>query len=117
VGCLYLPNGNPAPGPKFDYKLHWFERLQHASRLLASGAPIVLAGDYNVMPTEIDYSRPQNRRAVLQALPAASLNRELCQILYFFSTGSALRRPHNHQLRTAIVTASWRGCEGRCKHK
>src|SRR5499433_3712845 len=45
VGCLYLPNGNPAPGPKFDYKLRWFERLsEHAGGLLASGAPVVLAG-------------------------------------------------------------------------
>jgi hypothetical protein len=60
VGCLYLPNGNPAPGPKFDYKLRWFERLQeHASRLLASGAPVVLAGDYNVMPTELDVYAPE----------------------------------------------------------
>jgi len=60
VGCLYLPNGNPAPGPKFDYKLRWFERLQeHAGGLLASGAPIVLAGDYNVMPTELDVYAPE----------------------------------------------------------
>src|SRR3984885_14337122 len=52
VGCLYLPNGNPAPGPKFDYKLRWFERLAlHAADLLAHGPPVVLAGDYNVMPT------------------------------------------------------------------
>jgi exodeoxyribonuclease III len=59
VGCLYLPNGNPAPGPKFDYKLRWFERLtEHAGDLLASGAPVVLAGDYNVMPTEIDVYAP-----------------------------------------------------------
>ena len=51
VGGLYLPNGNPAPRPKFDYKLRWFERLiLHAKALLASGAPVVLAGDYNVMP-------------------------------------------------------------------
>ena len=49
VGCLYLPNGNPAPGPKFDYKLRWFERLsEHAGHLLASGAPTVLAGDYYI---------------------------------------------------------------------
>jgi exodeoxyribonuclease-3 len=55
IGCLYLPNGNPAPGPKFDYKLRWFERLTaHAETLLASGAPVVLAGDFNVMPTEMD---------------------------------------------------------------
>src|SRR4051794_22449046 len=51
IGCLYLPNGNPAPGPKFDYKLRWFERLNaHAAKLLALGNPVVLAGDYNVMP-------------------------------------------------------------------
>jgi exodeoxyribonuclease-3 len=60
VGCLYLPNGNPAPGPKFDYKLLWFERLaRHAKGLLASGVPAVLAGDYNVMPTEIDVYAPE----------------------------------------------------------
>ncbi|AYV47548.1 exodeoxyribonuclease III [Caulobacter flavus] len=55
VGCLYLPNGNPKPGPKFAYKLAWFEALlAHAQDLLASGAPVVLAGDYNVVPTEAD---------------------------------------------------------------
>jgi exodeoxyribonuclease III len=60
VGCLYLPNGNPAPGPKFDYKLRWFERLMaHAAGLLDTGAPIVLAGDYNVMPTDLDVYKPE----------------------------------------------------------
>jgi exodeoxyribonuclease III len=55
VGCLYLPNGNPQPGPKFDYKLAWFKRLSnHARKLLKSRAPMILAGDYNVAPTEID---------------------------------------------------------------
>jgi exodeoxyribonuclease-3 len=55
VGCIYLPNGNPQPGPKFDYKLAWFKRLHaHARKLLREGAPVVLAGDYNVAPTEID---------------------------------------------------------------
>lgn len=55
VASLYLPNGNPWPGPKFDYKLAWFDRLiAHAGALLASGAPIILAGDYNVVPTEAD---------------------------------------------------------------
>jgi exodeoxyribonuclease III len=55
VGCLYLPNGNPAPGPKFDYKLRWFERLtSYAKTLLETGAPAVLAGDFNVMPTDLD---------------------------------------------------------------
>jgi exodeoxyribonuclease-3 len=61
IGCLYLPNGNPAPGPKFDYKLRWFERLiDYAGRLLATGAPVVLAGDYNVMPTELDVYKPES---------------------------------------------------------
>jgi len=60
VGCLYLPNGNPAPGPKFDYKLGWFERLAvHAADLLASGKPAVITGDYNVMPNEIDAYKPE----------------------------------------------------------
>lgn len=60
VGCLYLPNGNPAPGPKFDYKLNWLERLTaHAAKLLTSGAPVVLGGDYNVMPTELDVYAPE----------------------------------------------------------
>jgi exodeoxyribonuclease-3 len=60
VGCLYLPNGNPAPGPKFDYKLRWFDRLAtHAGSLLASGAPVVIAGDYNVMPTDLDVYAPE----------------------------------------------------------
>jgi exodeoxyribonuclease-3 len=60
IGCLYLPNGNPAPGPKFDYKLAWFERLtKHASKLLKSNMPVVLAGDYNVMPTELDVYKPE----------------------------------------------------------
>ena len=60
IACLYLPNGNPAPGPKFDYKLKWFERLiVHAQQLLDSGAPVVLAGDFNVMPTELDVYKPE----------------------------------------------------------
>jgi exodeoxyribonuclease-3 len=55
IASIYLPNGNPQPGPKFDYKLAWLERLiAHAADLLASGAPVVLAGDYNVVPTEAD---------------------------------------------------------------
>lgn len=55
VASVYLPNGNPQPGPKFDYKLAWFTRLRrHASGLLKTGAPVVLAGDYNVVPTGQD---------------------------------------------------------------
>jgi len=61
IGCLYLPNGNPAPGIKFDYKLKWFERLTlHAAQLLATDKPVVLTGDYNVIPTELDAYKPEN---------------------------------------------------------
>lgn len=60
VGCLYLPNGNPAPGPKLEYKLRWFQRFaRHAQELLQSGNPAVLAGDYNVIPTELDAYKPE----------------------------------------------------------
>jgi exodeoxyribonuclease-3 len=69
VGCLYLPNGNPRPGPKFDYKLAWFERLiEHARSLHDSGHPVVLAGDYNVVPTDFDIYDPRSwlKDALLQ---------------------------------------------------
>jgi exodeoxyribonuclease-3 len=70
VGCLYLPNGNPQPGPKFAYKLKWFDRLiRHARSLYDSGHPVVLCGDYNVVPTdELDIYNPRSWRkdALLQ---------------------------------------------------
>jgi exodeoxyribonuclease-3 len=60
IGCLYLPNGNPWPGPKFDYKLKWFKRLTaHAKKLLDQKAPVALVGDFNVMPTELDVYKPE----------------------------------------------------------
>ncbi len=60
VGCLYLPNGNPYPGPKFDYKLNWFKRLSaHAKKLLGHDVPVMLVGDFNVMPTELDVYKPE----------------------------------------------------------
>lgn len=68
-GCLYLPNGNPQPGPKFDYKLRWFERLRkRAAGLWASGEPVVLLGDWNVVPTDADIYKPDTWRddALLQ---------------------------------------------------
>jgi exodeoxyribonuclease-3 len=80
IGCLYAPNGNPQPGPKFDFKLSWMKRLvAHAASLYASGAPVVLAGDYNVVPTPGDiYAthsyddnalvQPQSRAAFQQLL-------------------------------------------------
>ena len=60
IACLYLPNGNPYPGPKFEYKLNWFKRLRaHAKKLLAHDVPVILVGDYNVMPTELDVYKPE----------------------------------------------------------
>ncbi|HZW75934.1 MAG TPA: exodeoxyribonuclease III, partial [Caldimonas sp.] len=53
IASIYLPNGNPQPGPKFDYKLAWFQRLaEHALSLIASDRPVILAGDYNVVATD-----------------------------------------------------------------
>ena len=67
---LYLPNGNPAPGPKYDYKLAWMARMEaHARGLLAAEAPLVLAGDYNVIPQDIDAARPEVWREDALALP------------------------------------------------
>ena len=60
IGCLYLPNGNPWPGPKFEYKLKWFKRLAvHSKKLLAEKVPVALIGDFNVMPTELDVYKPE----------------------------------------------------------
>lgn len=60
IGCIYLPNGNPYPGPKFDYKLRWFERLSaHAKSLVDRELPVLLVGDYNVMPTTLDTYKPE----------------------------------------------------------
>ncbi|MDO9376876.1 MAG: exodeoxyribonuclease III [Ferruginibacter sp.] len=59
LACIYLPNGNPAPGLKFDYKLKWFSRLTtQAAKLLKADVPVILAGDYNVMPTDLDVYNP-----------------------------------------------------------
>ena len=70
VGCLYLPNGNPAPGPKLDYKLRWFGRFTgYAAGLLAANLPVVLAGDYNVIPTELDVDKPERWLADALFLP------------------------------------------------
>jgi exodeoxyribonuclease-3 len=82
VGCLYLPNGNPQPGPKFDYKLAWFERLnQHAATLLKLRQPVLLAGDYNVVPTDFDIYDPRSWRkdALLQPESRAAYQRLLAQ--------------------------------------
>ena len=82
VGCLYLPNGNPQPGPKFDYKLAWFERLiEHAKELYGSRKPAVLAGDYNVIPTDKDVYNPTSWRkdALMQPETRDAYQRLLAQ--------------------------------------
>jgi exodeoxyribonuclease III len=82
VASIYAPNGNPQPGPKFDYKLAWLKRLNaHASELYATRAPVVLAGDYNVAPTDLDiYStKSWDRNALLQPESRAAYQRLLAQ--------------------------------------
>ena len=82
VASLYLPNGNPQPGPKFDYKIAWFGRLiRHARALLRQKLPVVLAGDYNVVPTDFDIYNPRSwrRDALLQPESRAAYRRLLDQ--------------------------------------
>ena len=82
VTSIYLPNGNPQPGPKFHYKLAWFERLfVHAAELMASGAPVVLAGDYNVVPTPQDIypTRSLDNNALIQPESRQAFARLLAQ--------------------------------------
>ena len=82
IGNLYLPNGNPAPGRKFDYKLAWFERLiAHAAELLAADVPVVLAGDYNVVPTAADIypTRSMDGNALIAPQSRAAYARLLAQ--------------------------------------
>ena len=92
VGCLYLPNGNPQPGPKFDYKLAWFERfINHASGLCSGEFPAILAGDYNVVPTDFDIydTRSWKKDALLQPE-----SRECYQRLLAQGWTDALRSAH-----------------------
>ena len=82
VTSIYLPNGNPQPGPKFLYKLAWFERLiAHAAELQESGVPVVLAGDYNIVPTPRDIypSKSWSKNALVQPEPRAAYARLLDQ--------------------------------------
>ena len=78
IGCLYLPNGNPQPGPKFDYKLAWMERLiARAADLAGLDSPVVLIGDYNVIPTDLDVYKPERwvDDALMQPEPRAAFRR------------------------------------------
>ena len=80
VASIYLPNGNPQPGPKFKYKLAWFDRLiKHAASLKRSKQPVILAGDYNVVPTDLDIypTKSWDDDALLQPESRAAFQRLL----------------------------------------
>jgi exodeoxyribonuclease-3 len=82
ICCLYLPNGNPAPGPKFDYKMAWYKRLlSKARRLIKKGQPVVLVGDYNTVPTDLDAHKPERwvNDAVFFPEPRAAFQKLLKQ--------------------------------------
>jgi exodeoxyribonuclease-3 len=82
IASIYLPNGNPQPGPKFDYKLDWFERLiGYAAGLLAAEVPVVLAGDYNVVPTPQDIyeTKSLDKNALIQPASREAYARLLAQ--------------------------------------
>jgi exodeoxyribonuclease-3 len=82
IGCLYAPNGNPQPGPKFDYKLAWNERfIAHAAELIGLSEPVVLAGDYNIIPTDEDVYKPERwlEDALMQPEPREQYRRLLAQ--------------------------------------
>jgi exodeoxyribonuclease-3 len=100
IGSVYLPNGNPQPGPKFDYKLAWFDRLiAHAGELLRSGRSAILAGDFNVVPTNADIYNAWAWRldAVMQPQARAAYQRLLDQG-WVDATRPASRRAHLHLL-------------------
>ncbi len=147
VACLYLPNGNPQPGPKFDYKLAWFERLiSHAAELYSSGHLVVLAGDFNVVPTDLDiYNtrswlkdallQPESRRCYerlvaqgwVDAIRSLHPNERIYTFWDYFrqhwQTNSGLRIDHlllnktlAPRLETADVDVWVRGQEGASDH-
>ena len=81
VGNMYAPNGNPRPGPKFDYKLAWLDRLSdHARSLLDSGVPAILMGDYNVIPTDEDVYKPE--RWLTDALFAPEAREKYAELVH-----------------------------------
>ncbi len=110
VGCLYLPNGNPQPGPKFDYKLTWMDRLMaRAADLVGLDGPVVLAGDYNVIPTDLDVYKPERWAddALFQPEPRAKYRALLAQ-----GWTDAIRHLHPDE-RTYTFWDYWRDAWGR----
>jgi exodeoxyribonuclease-3 len=106
IACLYLPNGNPRPGPKFDFKLRWFERLHmHLASLIALDAPVIVIGDYNVMPTDLDVYAPDRWRD--DALFAPEV-RAAYQRLLDQGWSDAIRQLHPDEVIYSFWK-SWRG--------
>jgi len=103
IGCLYLPNGNPAPGPKFDYKLRWLDRLiAHAAALVSSGSPVVLAGDYNVIPTERDVYKPE--RWIEDALFRVEVREAFARLIkQGWTDAIRVLHPTNRSIRSGIT--------------
>jgi len=95
IACIYAPNGNPQPGPKFDYKLQWLERLRRrATELRKMGAPVVLAGDFNVVPAEFDIypTKSWDKDALVQPEARAAFRK-----LVGRSWTDTLRELHPHE--------------------
>jgi exodeoxyribonuclease-3 len=122
VASVYLPNGNPQPGPKFDYKLAWFERLiAHARTLYAAGGSTVLAGDFNVVPTDRDIYNPWPWRwdAVMQPESRDAYGRLLAQgwtdatrrlhpgkrIYTYWVNAHAFSRDHGFRMDVLLLSA------------
>ena len=106
VASIYAPNGNPQPGPKFDYKLAWLKRLNaHAAELYAAGAPVVLAGDYNVVPTDLDIypTKSWDRDALLQPESRAAYQ---CLLSQGWTTPFARSIPKNRCTHFGITCGS-----------
>ena len=98
IASLYAPNGNPQPGPKFTYKLAWMERLAaHAAELYAAGVPVVLAGDYNVVPTPFDIYETKSyaKNALVQPESRAALQEHS-------RSGLGRRDPHASSRRADV---------------
>ena len=114
IGCLYLPNGNPAPGPKFDYKLRWLDRLiDHAAELVGRDSPVVLAGDYNVIPTERDVYKPE--RWVNDALFRVEVREAFARLMHqgwtdAIRTRIRRRRSTRSGISSATPTGATRAC-------
>jgi exodeoxyribonuclease-3 len=95
IACLYLPNGNPWPSAKFDYKLAWFKRLRaRAKKLVSMDAPVALVGDFNVMPTELDVYKPE--RWINDALFRKEVRKEF-QLLMKQGWTDAIRQLYPHE--------------------